>query len=224
MILCKCGCGLEIIIKPYHKYYGMPEYIWGHHINDNNPNKPGRPRKFTKNHCDNISKALRGLKKSKEHINKNSDAHKGQIPWNKGKINVYSLNTLEKMSKAKRGRLFSEEHKQKLRGRLPSHGKRTYYNSPLQGIISFRSEWELKYAKYLDEHKILWLYEFQTFDLGDTTYTPDFFLPQFEKFVEIKGWSHQRSKNKINRFLQEYPWNLEILMRDDLIKLGIDIK
>ena len=31
MVLCKCGCGKEIIVKPYHKYYGIPNYISGHH-------------------------------------------------------------------------------------------------------------------------------------------------------------------------------------------------
>lgn len=29
-ILCKCGCGEEIQIKPHHKYYGIPEYVKGH--------------------------------------------------------------------------------------------------------------------------------------------------------------------------------------------------
>ena len=28
---CKCGCGQEIIFKSHHKYYGIPDYIWGHH-------------------------------------------------------------------------------------------------------------------------------------------------------------------------------------------------
>jgi len=30
MKLCKCGCGQEIIIKPHHKYVGVPDYISGH--------------------------------------------------------------------------------------------------------------------------------------------------------------------------------------------------
>ena len=30
MVECKCGCGKDIRIKPYHKYYGVPEYIQGH--------------------------------------------------------------------------------------------------------------------------------------------------------------------------------------------------
>lgn len=28
--LCKCGCGKEVVIKPHHKYYGIPTYIHGH--------------------------------------------------------------------------------------------------------------------------------------------------------------------------------------------------
>ena len=29
-LLCKCSCGERIIIKPNHKYYGIPKYIQGH--------------------------------------------------------------------------------------------------------------------------------------------------------------------------------------------------
>lgn len=32
---CKCGCGLEIKIKPYHKYYGIPDYIRYHYVRTN---------------------------------------------------------------------------------------------------------------------------------------------------------------------------------------------
>ena len=35
IILCLCGCGREIIIKPHHKYFGVSKYIHGH----NNRNK-----------------------------------------------------------------------------------------------------------------------------------------------------------------------------------------
>lgn len=30
MLLCKCGCGKEIIIKRHHKWAGIPDYIHGH--------------------------------------------------------------------------------------------------------------------------------------------------------------------------------------------------
>lgn len=35
MVLCKCGCGQEIIIKPHHKYDGVPEYINHHYVKTN---------------------------------------------------------------------------------------------------------------------------------------------------------------------------------------------
>ena len=36
---CKCGCGKEIILKPYHKWYGVPKYFRGHSskVHNNNP-------------------------------------------------------------------------------------------------------------------------------------------------------------------------------------------
>lgn len=37
MKLCKCGCGKEIIIKPHHKYHGIPSFLKGHHIKLSNP-------------------------------------------------------------------------------------------------------------------------------------------------------------------------------------------
>jgi hypothetical protein len=35
--LCNCGCGQQIIIKPYHKYYGIPNYLKGHYCKLNPP-------------------------------------------------------------------------------------------------------------------------------------------------------------------------------------------
>jgi len=112
----------------------------------------------------------------------------------------------------------------KQKGKIPNFsGRGIYYNSPLQGEIYLRSSYEIAYAKYLDSKNILWMYEMETFDLGDTTYTPDFFLPKFEKFIEIKGYMTNKAQEKINRFKEEYPWDLEILRKEDLIKLSINL-
>jgi len=53
---CKCGCGLEIQIKPYHKYYGIPDYISGH------------------------NKSMLGQKHSKQSKIKNRNSHIGKKP------------------------------------------------------------------------------------------------------------------------------------------------
>lgn len=69
----------------------------------------------------------------------------------------------------------------------------------------FRSNWEANYARILNEQKIEWFYESQTFDLSNgTTYTPDFKIGE-NKFVELKGWYDNDSKQKIQLFLEEYP-------------------
>ncbi len=103
-------------------------------------------------------------------------------------------------------------------------GHGSYYISPLQDKIWLRSTYELAYAKWLDSQKILWYYEIETFELSDEmTYTPDFFLPRYDKFVEIKGYMRKEAQEKIDKFKNEYPWNLEVLYKEDLIKLGINL-
>lgn len=56
-----------------------------------------------------------GKKHSQKSKKQMSDSHKGEIPWNKGKVNVYSENTLEKMREAKLGKKLSESHKANIR-------------------------------------------------------------------------------------------------------------
>lgn len=126
---------------------------------------------------------------------------------------VRSLESRLKQSKSISGK--NNHEYGKLPSVLVSHGRRTYYFSPLQGTVCFRSSYELAYAKYLDQNKILWLYELETFELSNnTTYTPDFFLPQFEKFIEVKGYMRSTDKEKIKLFLSEYPFDLEIVGKD----------
>jgi hypothetical protein len=101
---------------------------------------------------------------------------------------------------------------------IPSpHGKRIKYKG-----ISFRSGWEVAYAKYLDRNNIKWFYESKTFDLGNCTYTPDFYLPKTNKFIEIKGFWRDRSKLRFNLFRKKY-FNIKItiLMEKDLKNLKI---
>ena len=56
----------------------------------------------------------KGKKMSEKAKRKISKARKGQKPWNKGKIGVYSKATRRKMSEAQKGRKLSEEHKRNI--------------------------------------------------------------------------------------------------------------
>lgn len=80
-------------------------------------------------------------------------------------------------------------------GITPMHTKRIYYNKTI-----FRSLWEANFAKWCDLSSVKWKYESKTFDLGDTTYTPDFYLLEFDCYIEIKGYWYKLSKEKFNKF------------------------
>ena len=51
----------------------------------------------------------------------------------------------------------------------------------------FKSSWEVEIAKFLDNHNISWQYEPKTFKMDNGhRYTPDFFLEDFNIFIEVK--------------------------------------
>lgn len=228
-VYCQCPCSREIIIIKSHKYDGIPKYILGHSSNKNSINES------YKNWLINKEKIFCGCGCGQEIIIKKHHRWYGIPKYIKGH-NPCTEEGRQKMREFQSNRSPpSEETKLKQRnkalgkhvgkksgryGKPPKHGKHIYYNSPLQGIICFRSLYEIAYAKYLDSINEFWYYEIETFDLGDTTYTPDFFLPRRNKFIEIKGYMHKKSQDKINKFLEQYPWKLEILFKKDLIKLG----
>jgi hypothetical protein len=95
------------------------------------------------------------------------------------------------------------------------HAKKIKYNN-----IWMRSTWEVAYAKYLDKNKVKWLYESKTFDLGNTTYTPDFYLPKSDTYVEIKGYLRTNAKKKIKLFKKLFK-DLVVLNKQDLESLGV---
>ena len=73
----------------------------------------------------------------------------------------------------------------------------------------FRSSWEANYARYLNYIKEPWVYEPKEFEFpikrGNRTYKPDFWLPEKENWIEIKGYMDAKSKTKLNRFKKYYP-------------------
>jgi len=229
-VYCECSKHEEIIITKNHKYNGIPRYIRGHQLHGVNHPMYGKHQSIesrikigegNKNKIiseevrKKISKGMIGINKDKkqspERIMKQSIALKKY--YDSGGIN-YTKGIPRPNIRGENNPVFINIDKCKC-------GKGNYYNSPLQGKIWLRSSYELAYAKYLDSINEPWMYEMQTFDLGDTTYTPDFFLPRLELFIEVKGYMRPEAQDKINKFLEQYPWDLEILFKDDLIELGV---
>ena len=74
--------------------------------------------------------------------------------------------------------------------------------------IAVRSSWEANFARILNHLSIPWQYEPRSFPLdadGNKTYTPDFFLPNQNCYVEIKGRWIGDAKEKFLQFKEMYP-------------------
>ena len=64
----------------------------------------------------------------------------------------------------------------------------------------FRSRLEATFAKWCDFNSIRWDYEKYTIRLANTqSYTPDFWLPEYSHFVEVKGVWSGSAKKKLRR-------------------------
>jgi hypothetical protein len=75
--------------------------------------------------------------------------------------------------------------------------QRYLYKSLKQGEILFRSFWELEWAQYLDSCDILWEYERYYIDCPSGRYTPDFYLPERNIWIEVKGLYTESSRKKV---------------------------
>jgi len=74
----------------------------------------------------------------------------------------------------------------------------------------FRSKWEANISRYYNFTGIKWTYEPQEFEFykikrGSRFYKPDFYLPEQDKLIEIKGFFTASDKTKIRRFKKYYP-------------------
>ena len=92
--------------------------------------------------------------------------------------------------------------------------------------INFRSLWEANFAKWCDSSGIKWKYEPKTFELvlnnKKVNYIPDFYLPEFDCYIEIKGYWRFNAKDKVNQFLKTYTdINYKLYFKEELQELGI---
>jgi hypoxanthine phosphoribosyltransferase len=105
--------------------------------------------------------------------------------------------------------------------------------------VRFAHRSEQEFARLLDFYDIKWLYEPVSFDIawdkkGDpvSKFTPDFFLPEFDLFIEITTMNQKlvtRKNRKIRRLSELYPEvRCKIFYRKDyrhlLFKYNIDLE
>ena len=87
----------------------------------------------------------------------------------------------------------------------------------------FDGSWELKLAQWFDQNEVPWVRNKRMFPYeheGKTrSYTPDFYMPAADCFVEVKGWKTPKDEAKWNAFTGR----LIVLAGSDLQALGLDI-
>jgi hypothetical protein len=81
---------------------------------------------------------------------------------------------------------------------------RRFYSSKLD--MMFRSNWEIELAELLSELGISFQYEPQRFYFRAEreSYLPDFYLPAYNTFIEVKGYMDMRSQKRCQLFKKKY--------------------
>lgn len=134
----------------------------------------------------------------------------------KGRVSTFKGHHHTPENKLLLGRLMSERL---IAGFVPWSRRRAVYTRRGKKI-TMRSTWEVKYAKWLDSQKISWQYEPHSFKTSLGYYLPDFYVPVWCSYVEIKGYDPPGSK--AGAFAKEYPTEKLVLLRQkDLERLGV---
>lgn len=76
--------------------------------------------------------------------------------------------------------------------------------------IYLRSSWEANVARWLNYKGLMWVYEprvfyFEGIKSGTMTYCPDFYLPQDDIWLEVKGQMIPEARTAIRRFKKFFP-------------------
>jgi len=83
----------------------------------------------------------------------------------------------------------------------------------------FYSRWEANFARLLILLNIEWIHQPEAFDLISQKYTPDFYLPEYDMYIEIKNFLGQYSRLRHKKFNKLYPEKdlILVLKKDYLI-------
>lgn len=95
-------------------------------------------------------------------------------------------------------------------------GQKEWYHSEIAGDVYVRSSYEKRFVLWLDSRQLNWkwnkdFFEYQ-WENKKRKYYPDFYLPDQNLFVEIKGFKTKKDQAKWNQF----PTSLVVIFGKDL--------
>jgi len=73
------------------------------------------------------------------------------------------------------------------------------------------SSWEWKMANELDKSGIKWKRAYHFWIGGGSSYTPDFYLPDYDLYLDPKGWKNPKQMIRIEKWLKIYKKNFLII-------------
>jgi hypothetical protein len=103
--------------------------------------------------------------------------------------------------------------------------KKIDYHSNIAGDIKVDGKWELNVAIYLDSIGVKWVRNKKRFKYNNTikecisTYCPDFYVYDWDTYIEVKGYKTELDQIKWSQFKH----NLEIWDKEKLLSLNIKI-
>lgn len=145
------------------------------------------------------------VKNNKIKMRAKSEAQK--LAWKNGKITASIYQTPEHR------KIMSRFGGIRARAGRCSHIKYTKTDGT---VVDLQGSWEVKLAEFLDHNKIDWErnrvgYKY-VFDGKERNYFPDFFLPSFDVYVEVKGYETEKDGAKWKQF----PFKLLIIKKEEI--------
>lgn len=128
---------------------------------------------------------------------------------------------------SRRQKIQSSINERYANGWMPKAGrcKKISYSSPIAGEIKVDGTWELEVAQYLDGIGVKWKRNKNRFaymyEGKERFYTPDFFVEDYNCYIEVKGYETEKDRSKWDQFSHK----LLIWKKEEIkaIKNGDDI-
>lgn len=177
-----------------YKKMGIKGHIWRYHTDEGKNFNPNRGYSEGTRKGKTWNKGL--TKESDERVRKSCE----KISFSRvGSKNYWFGKKLPVEMKKK----ISEAHVKYMENGGAYHCK-WYKISNGEREISVQGTWEKKFAEYLNRNKIKWDRFSMPYD-NHRRYTPDFYLPEYDVYIEVKGFMKERDINKMKKFLIDNP-------------------